>query len=161
DLYVYLPPGFDPHKCYPALLWMHGIIRDEKSSCKRFLPQFDAAMASGRMPPTIIAFLDGSYLGRPALKSPRALFLNSNLGNWEDYVVQDVWGFLKEHYPIRPERQAHVIGGYSGGGAAAYRIAIKHRDQFGVAFAISSPLNVRWIDNQGKYFSTFDPANMA
>src|SRR6185437_12313408 len=71
DLYVYLPPGFDPHQCYPVLLWMHGIIRDEKSSAKRFLPQFDTAMACGKMPPTIIAFVDGSYLGRPALKPPK------------------------------------------------------------------------------------------
>ncbi len=25
DLYVYLPPGFDPCRQYPLLLWLHGV----------------------------------------------------------------------------------------------------------------------------------------
>src|SRR5262245_27280228 len=31
DLYVYLPPGFDPHACYPVLIWLHGVGQDERA----------------------------------------------------------------------------------------------------------------------------------
>jgi hypothetical protein len=83
--------------------------------------------------------------------------VNSKLGRFEDFVVQDVWGFVQQHYPLRPERQAHALGGYSGGGAAAYRMGIKYRDQFGVVLGVAPPLNLRWLDCHGRYFSHFDP----
>ena len=28
DLYVYVPPSFDPHQRYPVLLWLHGLSGD-------------------------------------------------------------------------------------------------------------------------------------
>src|SRR5207237_184416 len=31
DLDVYLPPGYDPCRRYPVLLWLHGITQDEQS----------------------------------------------------------------------------------------------------------------------------------
>ncbi len=86
------------------------------------------------------------------------LWLNSQVGKFEDYVVDDVWPFVLTHYPVRPERQAHVIGGFSGGGMGAFRLAIKYRTEFGVVFGTHPPLNVRWLDCHGRYFSDFDPA---
>lgn len=157
DLYVYLPPGFDPARCYPAMIWLHGIIQDERSFLENGLGQIDTAMAAGTMPATIIAIPDGSLKGWEGPLTPQPLWANSKLGNYEDYVVQDIWAFVQEHYPIRPERQAHVLAGFSGGGAAAYRLGMKCRDQFGVVIGISAPLNLRWIDCHGCYSSDFDP----
>src|SRR5262249_62399560 len=31
DLYVYLPPGYDPSQRYPLILWLHGFTQDEQS----------------------------------------------------------------------------------------------------------------------------------
>src|SRR5262249_23541207 len=149
DLNVYLPPGYDPCRRYPVLLWLHGIAQDEQSFVREALEDFDAAIAAGRLPPMIIAIPDGSIRGRPTLVGANPLFLNSWAGNFEDYVVQDVWGFLLRTYPIRPEREAHVIAGLSGGGGAAFRLAIKHRETFGVVFGLMPPLNVRWVDCRG------------
>ncbi len=157
DLYVYLPPGFDPGRCYPVLIWLHGIAQDETSFTGDGLLAFDAAIACGRLPPLIIVIPDGSYTGRAGLLSPRPLWLNSNLGPFEDYLVHDVWPFVQAHYPIRPEREAHILGGFSGGAGAAFRVAIRYREQFGVVFGISGPLNVRWLDCRGRYFGNFDP----
>jgi S-formylglutathione hydrolase FrmB len=157
DLYVYLPPGFDPTRCYPVLIFLHGIIQDERVFIQYGLNQLDAAMALGKMPPTIIAMPDGSLRGWEGPLTAQPLFVNSKLGRFEDFVVQDVWNFLREHYPIRPERQAHVLMGFSGGGAAAYRMAMKYRDQFSTAVGIAAPLNLRWIDCHGRYFTHFDP----
>jgi hypothetical protein len=157
DMYVYLPPGFDPCKRYPVMIWLHGIGQDERSFPDDGLRQFDAAMAAGRLPPMIVAIPDGTIRGESWLHAPQPLFVNSNLGAFEDYIAHDVWGFMNEHYPICPERTAHIIAGYSGGGGAAYRIAIRYRDQFGIVFASSPPLNVRWVDCHGRYFANFDP----
>jgi S-formylglutathione hydrolase FrmB len=157
DLDVYLPPHYDPARRYPVLLWLHGITQDEESFVREALRDFDAAMACGRMPPTIIVIPDGSQKGKPSFLGVNPLFLNSAAGNFEDYVMQDVWGFIIRNYPIRPEREAHVIAGLSGGGGAAFRLAIKHRDVFGVVFGLMPPLNVRWVDCRGNYFGKFDP----
>jgi hypothetical protein len=157
DLYVYLPPGFDPCRQYPVLIWMHGINSDESAFLEDALPIFDAAIAAGRLPPLIIAAPDGSWRGRPGYLGPNPIFLNSDLGPFEDYLAQDVWGFVLTHYPIRPEREAHVLAGYSGGGAAAFRIAIKYRETFAVAIALLAPLNTRWLDCHGRYQGKFDP----
>ena len=157
DLYVYLPPGYDPHRCYPAMIWLHGIAEDESSFPADGLRTFDAAIAAGRLPPLIVAMPDGTFNGRRPLGGPQPLFLNSKLGRFEDYVVDDVWGFVLKHYPICAERTTHVIAGFSGGGAAAYRMAIKRPDLFGIVIAGSPPLNVRWVDCHGHYFANFRP----
>jgi S-formylglutathione hydrolase FrmB len=157
DLNVYLPPGYDPTCRYPVMLWLHGIAQDEHSFMTDGLRDFDAAIAAGTLPPLIIAMPDGSLKGEPRLAGPRPLYLNSNLGNFEDYIVEDVWSFMRTHYPLRPEREAHVIAGFSAGGAAAYRFAFKRPDQFGIIMGVSPPLNIRWVDCHGHYLGKFDP----
>src|SRR5262249_52409617 len=84
-------------------------------------------------------------------------FLNTRLGDFEDFIVQDVWDFVVEHYPVRPERGAHILGGVSMGGFAAYNLGIKHRDGFGVVVGVFPPLNLRWVDCHGRYMANFDP----
>jgi S-formylglutathione hydrolase FrmB len=157
DLHVYLPPGYDPACRYPLMLWLHGIAEDEGSFARDGLSDFDAAIAAGRLPPLIIAMPDGSRNGRPRLLGERPQYLNSNLGNFEDYVVQDVLGFLHQHYALRPEREAHILAGFSGGGGAAYRIGLRYPEHFGILIGISPPLNLRWVDCHGRHFGNFDP----
>ncbi len=104
-LYVYLPPGYDPCKRYPALLWLHGINQDEQDFLQRgWMEAFDSAIACGRLPPTIIVVPDGSKRGRGTLFGPNPLFLNSDVGPFEDYLIRDIWCFVRSQYPIRPER---------------------------------------------------------
>lgn len=157
DLYVYLPPGFDPEKRYPLLVWLHGIDQDEIGFVQQALADVDAAMVSGKMPAVIIAMPDGSIPGRPGLVAQSSAFLNTRAGRFEDYLLQDVLGFVTANYPIRPEREAHVIGGVSMGGGSAFHHAIKHKDKFGHVIGVLPPLNLRWLDCHGRYFGNFDP----
>lgn len=157
DLYVYLPPCFDVDKRYPLMIWMHGIDTDEKGFLSQALPDIDQAMACGKLPPFIIAIPDGTLRGHPGWFQSHSGFINSRAGAFGDYLVQDVYGFLVNNYPIRPEREAHVLGGVSLGGAAAFHHAIKHKDHFGVAVGVFPPLNLRWLDCHGRYFGKFDP----
>jgi S-formylglutathione hydrolase FrmB len=158
DMYVYLPPGYNPASRYPLLLWLHGIAEDEGCFVSTSLRAFDAAIAAGQLPPLIIAMPDGSWQGRPRLLGSRPLYLNSNLGNFEDFIVQDVLGFVASRFSLRPEREAHVIAGMSGGGGAAYRIALRYPALFGIVIGLSPPLNIRWVDCHGDPFGNFDPS---
>ena len=111
----------------------------------------------GDLPPLIIAAPDGSVRGLPESCSPATFFLNSNLGDYEDYLLNDVWDFLAMTFPIRGERKAHVLAGISMGGMAAFNIGIRHRYCFGTVIGIHPPLNLRWMDENCNYMARFNP----
>lgn len=157
DLYVYLPPGFDPCRRYPLILFLHGFTQDETLFIDSVVEPLDQAIASGQLPPVILAAPDASLHGLDCLFSAGSFFLNSRAGAFEDYLEVDVWNFLIDNYPIRPEREAHVLLGASMGGGAAFNHAFKYRDRYGVAVGIFPPLNLRWQDCHGRYMAPFDP----
>jgi pimeloyl-ACP methyl ester carboxylesterase len=157
DLYVYLPPCFDPEKQYPLMVYLHGFTQDETFFHKRQIELLDQAIARGDLPPMIIAAPDGSIKGRASYYSSFSLYANTRIGNYEDYLVEDVWNFLMENFPIRPEPEAHVLVGVSLGGGAAFRLGIEHQDLFKVCVGFFPALNLRWVDCHGRYRGKFDP----
>jgi acetyl esterase/lipase len=157
NLYIYQPPRFDPHEQYPFMIWLHGFAQDERSFVQYVVEDIDAAIVAGKLPPLIVAAPDGSLTRSPFRTSAGSFFLNTRAGAFEDFVVVDVWSFVVEHYPIRPEREAHVLAGVSMGGGGAYNLAIKHRDRFKVVLGIFPPVNVRWLDCHCRHMRPFDP----
>jgi S-formylglutathione hydrolase FrmB len=157
DVYVYLPPGFDPLKRYPLMLWFHGFAQDEQAFLRDVAPRLDTAIRTCKLPPFIAVAPDGSLEGEPCHAKPGTFYINSQAGRFEDFIMQDVMEFAFNNYPIRPERGAHVLAGLSMGGFGAYSLGIRHRDQFGVVVGVYPPLNLRWVDDQGRYFTPFDP----
>jgi S-formylglutathione hydrolase FrmB len=157
DLYVYLPPGFDPAKKYPLAIFLHGAAQDELFFLQTQVEEFDRAMVEGRMPPAIIAAPDGSVKGKPTLLQPASFWANSRAGCFEDYLMIDVWNFLMCNFPIRPEREAHALVGASMGGSAAFAQAIKHRDRIKLAIGFMPLLNLRYVNCHGRYRTHFDP----
>src|SRR5262249_48378027 len=55
DLYVYLPPGYEPQGRYPLLIWLHSYTDDECEFARSVVPVLDAAVTSGRLPPMVVA----------------------------------------------------------------------------------------------------------
>jgi hypothetical protein len=157
DMYVYLPPGFDPCKKYPLAIYLHGFLEAENGFLEDVVKPLDQAIVSGKLPPVIIAAPDGSVHGINCFITVGTFFLNSKLGNFEDFLVNDVYDFVMHNYPIRPEPEAHVLLGVSMGGRAAFADAIKYRDKFKVAVGVFPPLNLRWISCRGRYMDPFDP----
>jgi S-formylglutathione hydrolase FrmB len=157
DLFVYLPPGFDPHQQYPLIFWLHGFAQDESTFLEDALLPLDQAMSDGRLPPAIIAAPDASLRGYDCLFSPGSFFLNTRAGNYEDFLMHDVWNFVTSNYPIRPEPEAHAIIGISMGGGAAYNKIFKFPDHFRIAVGVFPPLNLRWQDCHGHYMANFNP----
>ena len=157
DLYVYLPPGYDPSKKYPFVLYLHTFRQDEQAFLKDVACLFDRAIVEGKFPPMIIAAPDGSIEGEPTWFSAGSFFINTNAGCFEDFVMKDVWNFIHEHYPIRPEREAHAIVGASMGGFAAFNLGFKYQDRIKIVVGIFPPLNLRWVDCHERYRTPFDP----
>jgi S-formylglutathione hydrolase FrmB len=158
DLYVYLPPCFDPNRRYPLVLWLHGFGQDEVSFLQDVIPHLDQAIACGKLPPMIIAAPDGTLHGWACnFTNVASFFINTKAGRFEDYLMQDVWCFLQDNFPILPERQAHIIAGVSMGGGSAYNTAFKYRDRFGIVIGVFPPLNTRWENCRGRYRANFDP----
>jgi S-formylglutathione hydrolase FrmB len=157
DLYVYLPPCYDPGKQYPLMIWLHGFAQDEFSFLHDVVRPLDQAIADGRLPPMIVAAPDGSLSGNSCFFQAGSFFTNSPAGNFEDFLMVDVWDFVTSHYPILPEREAHVIAGVSMGGGAAFNKGIKFPERFKTVLGIFPPVNVRWEDCHGHWNAPFDP----
>jgi hypothetical protein len=156
DMYVYLPPCFDASKQYPGMIYLHGIAQDE-ASFLALVEHVDCAMATGRLPHMIIAIPDGSITGSPALSNAGSFYVNSRAGRFEDYVIQDVWGFVTANYPIDPSPERHILAGASMGGFGAFNLGIKYRDQFKIVAGMFPALHVRYLNCRGKYFANYDP----
>lgn len=157
DLYVYLPPGYDPTKLYPLVIWLHAFRQDEQAFLTEVAGVFDKAITCGQLPPFVIAVPDGTIDGHRTFVMAGSFFINSKAGNFENYVVCDVYNFVRQHYLIRPEPEAHALLGASMGGYAAYTLAFKHPDQFKIAVGLFPPLNLRWVDCHDHYRRPFDP----
>jgi poly(3-hydroxybutyrate) depolymerase len=159
DLYVYLPPGYDPSIAYPLILFLHGADVDEHDFLDPGdLKALDWMISRGEVPAAIIAAPDGTYEGKNRITSTHSLWVNGLGGRFEDHVVYEIVPFLRQTYSIRPERQAHALLGVSAGGFGAMAIGLKHRDLFAAVATIAGPLNMR-IDNiQGRYSDDFDPS---
>ncbi len=156
DMYVYLPPCYDPCRQYPGMIYLHGIAQDE-ASFLGLVQMIDEAMACGRIPHMIIAIPDGTTRGHPSITNAGSFYVNSRAGHFEDYIIQDVWSFVTSNFPVRPEPEQHVLCGASMGGFGAFNLGIKYRCQFKIAAGISPPLHVRYLDCHGNYFANYDP----
>jgi S-formylglutathione hydrolase FrmB len=157
DLYVYLPPGYDPCKQYPLIVWLHGVAQDEFVFVSDVITRLDRAIVEGRLPPAVIVAPDGSVRGVDCFITASSFFLNSEAGRFEDFLMVDVWNFVMSRYSIRPEPESHAILGVSLGGAAAFNKAIKYPESFHHIVGLFPPLNLRWQDCHGNYKGPFDP----
>jgi S-formylglutathione hydrolase FrmB len=156
DLYIYLPPAFDRNQAYPIIYFLHPFALDERTFLW-LIPTLDDAIARGKLPPCVIVAPDGSIPGQGGIIPPGSFFLNSNAGPYEDFILHDVWDFVCQRYPIRTERNAHVLVGSSMGGFAAFNLGIRHRYAFGSVIGLLPPLNLRWADSNGNPRAKFDP----
>jgi Putative esterase len=159
DLYVYLPPGYDPHRAYPLIVFLHMASQDEHFFLHPILIRaLDDLILQGKVPPVVVAAPDGVLGAAGLLHKHHSLFINGPNGRFEDHVIQEVVPFLMTKFSIRPEREAHALLGISGGAYGAMGIAIDHRDYFGAVATLAGALNLRYFNADETYFENFDPA---
>ena len=157
DVYVYLPPGYDPCKRYPMGIYLHGFLSDEGSFLRNVVKPIDDAISCGKLPPMVIAAPDASVNGMTCFATYGTFFANTKLGRYEDYLVCDVYGWMMKTFSVRPEPEAHFLLGVSMGGHGAFSKTMKHPDKFRIALGILPPLNMLYSSCRGRYMDDFDP----
>jgi S-formylglutathione hydrolase FrmB len=158
DLYVYLPPGYDPKGSYPLVIWLHSYTTDEREFAEHVAPVIDRAIVAGELPPVVVAAPDGSLHGDHHFVALGSWFVNSPRGRFEDYIVDDVLGFMEKNYAVCRDRSGRALAGFSMGGHAAFNLGMKHRDTFKVVAGISPALNLRYSGCDCRYLTDFDPS---
>jgi esterase/lipase superfamily enzyme len=159
DLYVYVPPGYDPRRSYPLILFFHMANADEHYFVhSSFLKVLDGLIQAGAFPPAVVAAPDGLLGAAGRFHRHHSMFINGPNGRFEDHVLQEVIPFLAANFSIRPEREAHALMGVSAGGYGAMSMAIEHQEYFGAVATMAGALNLRYYNADEVYFEDFDPA---
>ena len=98
DLYVYLPPGYDPSVAYPLTVILHGAHVDEHAFLDPgVLKTLDRMMSQGEVPPTVIAAPDGTYEGKNWFTCSHSLWVNGLGGCFEDHIVTEILQIGRAH----------------------------------------------------------------
>src|SRR5664279_2834007 len=116
DLYVYVPPGYDTSKRYPALLAIVGYtgtgggVFNVDTLLEPLDAKLDRLIAAGTCPPAIIAAPDCfTRVGGNQ-------YINSaGTGRYEDYLCDEVIPFVDGQYRTIPSGGWGVFGKSSGG----------------------------------------------
>jgi hypothetical protein len=116
DLYVYIPPGYDEAKRYPALLAIVGFtgsggyLFNVDPLTESLDAKLDRMIASGALPPVIVAAPDcfTKVGGNQHINS-------AGTGRYEDYLCDEIIPFVDENYRTIPSGNWGVFGKSSGG----------------------------------------------
>lgn len=158
DLYVYLPPGFDPNGSYPVLLWLHGACSSERTFLRSGqIDYLDRLIREGCCPPVVVASPDGTLPRCGLSPAYHTFFLNGDGGAFRDHLLHEVLPFLARRYSVDLDGGGNAILGSSAGGMGAMAIGLEHPETFGFVMALSAPLNLRYWNSHDRYFADFDP----
>lgn len=134
-IYVYLPPSYNTSdKRYPVVYYLPG-YSDSTMIGFRLPGDMDALIEGGQVHEMIIVVAGGNS------KLGGSFYVNSPVtGNWEEYVVRDVVGYVDSHFRTLPRADSRGISGHSMGGFGALNIAMLHPDVFGAVYSLSPGL---------------------
>ena len=130
DLHVYLPPGYDASKRYPALLALTGftgtgaMLFNHDPLAEDLRARLDRLIATGACPPVIVAAPDcfTRVGGNQYISS-------SATGRYEEYLLQEVLPFVEARHGVT----AWGVFGKSSGGYGAMVQAMRHPEVFRAA----------------------------
>jgi len=132
---VYLPPSyFTSGARYPVIYYLPGYT--DASMLGFNLPgDADKLMRDGAIHEMIIVVANG------ANRLGGSFYVNSPVtGDWEDFIVNDVVGYVDTHYRSVAQASARAISGHSMGGFGALNIAMRHPDVFSAVYSLSPGL---------------------
>jgi pimeloyl-ACP methyl ester carboxylesterase len=135
DIYVYLPPSYGvPDKRFPVVYYLPG-YGDSNMIGFRLPDSMDALIENGEVNEMIVVVASGTN------KLGGSFYVNSPVtGNWEDFIVQDVVGYVDSHFRTLAQAESRGITGHSMGGFGALNIAMRHPDVFGAVYSMSPGL---------------------
>ena len=140
EITVYLPPSYRkrPSKRYAVVYLLHGFAADHRAFMKgayqnlNIRISMDSLIKSGAtremivVTPNARSFFDGSFYANSVVT-----------GNWEDFIVRDLVGYMDRKYRTVRSRSGRGIAGHSMGGFGALRVAMRHPQVFSAVYALS------------------------
>lgn len=129
-IYIYLPEGYtsdgDP---MPVVYFLHGLNDSAWEFTYRTKTELDKAF-DGTVDEFIVVVLDGNN------KTGGSFYVNSpSSGYWEDFITDEVVGYVDSHYNTLAQSDSRCITGYSMGGFGALNIGLRHPDLFSSVLA--------------------------
>jgi S-formylglutathione hydrolase len=134
---VYLPPSYrtEISKRYPVLYLLHAFTASiEKTWLEGtdIRTNMDLALAQALAREMILVMPNASNAYRGSF------YVNSETtGNWEDFISEDLVGYVDRHFRTLPQPSSRGIAGHSMGGFGAIRVGMKHSDIFSAIYAVS------------------------
>jgi len=129
--HVYLPYAAHSQKnqqTYAVLYCLHGSGGDE-TDWDRAFPLLDTLIRTGKISP-VIAISPGSGTS----------WWVDGLQPFESAFFKDLVPYVEKKYPVKTEKSARIVTGFSMGGYGALRYALTHPEFFGGAILLSPAL---------------------
>lgn len=163
-IYIYLPPTYSSSdKTYPVVYFLHGYGDSPKSFMQMYQSKLDEQFNNGAKEFILVA-LDGNN------KTGGSFYVNSPvIGNWEDFVVQEVVSYMDKNYRTIADSNSRGISGYSMGGFGALYLSLRHPDVYNSVLVfcpgvfadndLDSVLKswTNWTDVNQSYAQAFSP----
>jgi S-formylglutathione hydrolase len=130
---VYLPPAYDTStKRYPVVYFLPGFGDRYMEGSSGDINEL---IQGGTIQEMIVVVVPGdNQLGG-------SFYVNSPVtGYWEDFVVQEVVGYVDNHYRTIARVESRGISGHSMGGFGSLNLAMLHPDVFGAVYSLSPGL---------------------
>lgn len=138
---IYLPPSYakEKHRRYPVVYLLHGFAADHRAFMKGAYQNLntrismDSLIHAGAVKEMIVVtpnardYFDGSF------------YVNSPVtGKWEDFIVNDLVGYVDRHYRTIPRASSRGITGHSMGGYGALYVGMRHPETFSAIYLLSA-----------------------
>jgi S-formylglutathione hydrolase FrmB len=131
---VYLPPSYESSgNSYPVVYYLPGFGVLMNTGNVYFSPdKVAASISSGQIKEMILVVPNGSNM------LDGSFYVNSPVtGNWEDFILQDVTGYIDANYRTIARADGRGISGHSMGGFSALDLAMRHPDIFSASYSLS------------------------
>ena len=117
---IYLPPAYEQSaRRYPVIYWLHGMGGNQRAGAMMFVPQVEAAVQEGALPPTIVVLVNGMVT---------SFYCDAAGGGMpvESVIVKDLIPHVNQTYRTIARREGRAIEGYSMGGYGAGHLGLKY-----------------------------------
>ncbi len=138
---IYLPPSYSkfPRRRYPTLYLLHGFGGDN------YTTWIGGKLQNLNVRVSLDSLVRARKVGEMIVVMPNArnrfdgsFYANSPVtGNWEDFIVRDLVGYIDRRYRTIRSRSSRGIAGWSMGGFGALRLAMHHPELFSAVYALS------------------------
>ena len=124
SFHIYAPPAYaaDPNRRFPVVYWLHG-SGGGASGISRLSSRVDEAVATGRVQPFLLVFVNGLRMGMYVdWANGRALL--------ETVIVQELRPHVDANWRTIATREGRLLDGFSMGGYGAGRFGFRYPELF-------------------------------